>query len=98
MAGTKAITLRLDEADYERLAAEAERLGMRPGTLARAYLRADLGSVPETEAERRRRVGLAALKRLRELTADLPPVDALAILRESREELERRPEALWPSS
>jgi hypothetical protein len=40
--------------------------------------------------ERRRRTGLVALDRLVELTADLPPVDAVQIARESREELEGR--------
>src|SRR5438270_11102290 len=88
MARTRAITVRLDPTDYDRLSAEAERLGMRPGTLVRAYLRAGLARNDETEAERRRRIGLEALDRLAALTADLPPIDAVRITEESRHELE----------
>jgi hypothetical protein len=84
----KAVTLRLHPADYERLEAEAERLGMLPGTLARVYVRAGL-SGGAIEAKRRR-AGLAALDRLAELTADLPPIDAIDVARASRDELERR--------
>jgi hypothetical protein len=91
MARTRAITVRLDPTDYDRLAAEAQRLGMRPGTLVRAYLRAGLARHDETEAERRRRIGLEALDRLAALTADLPPIDAVRIAEESRLELEGRP-------
>ncbi|HEY3108530.1 MAG TPA: hypothetical protein VGL23_07240 [Chloroflexota bacterium] len=69
--------------------AEAERLGVAPGTLARIYVRAGL-SRNSDEAERRRRAGLAALDRLAELTADLPPVDAVQVASHSREALERR--------
>jgi hypothetical protein len=85
----KAVTLRLDPADYERLEGEAARLGMSPGTLARVYVRAGLNA-GATEAERRRRAGLAALDRLAALTADLPPVDAVSAARDSRDELARR--------
>jgi hypothetical protein len=90
MSERRAITVRLEAGDYTRLAAEARRLGMSTGTLARVYVRAGLGG-GETEEERRRRTGLAALDRLAELTADLPPVDAVRIARESRQELDRRP-------
>jgi hypothetical protein len=45
----------------------------------------------EEREEARRRRGLEALDRLAELTADLPPIDAVRVARESREELERRP-------
>jgi hypothetical protein len=89
MVAMKAVTLRLETADYERLEDEATRLGMSPGTLARVYVRAGL-SGGTTEAERRRRVGLAALDRLTALTADLPPVDAVRAAREGRDELARR--------
>jgi hypothetical protein len=91
MNTTKAITLRLEPVDYDRLEAEAKRLGMPPATLARVYVRAALdGTRRETTTERNRCIGLEALDRLAELTADLPPVDAVQIARESREELERR--------
>lgn len=91
MSATKGVTLRLDSADYERLAAEAKRLGMSPGTLARVYVRAGLARNAESEAEWRRRIGLEALERLAQITADLPPTDAVQVARESREELEQRP-------
>lgn len=96
MSGTKAITLRLDPGDYQRLEAEARRLGMQPGTLARVYVRAALAGITEDEAERRRRTGLEALERLAALREELrragyPSVDAVKLVREGREELERRP-------
>jgi hypothetical protein len=86
MVRTRAITVRLDPTDYDRLSAEAQRLGMRPGTLVRVYLRAGLARNDETEAERRRRIGLEALDRLAALTADLPLIDAVRIAEESRHE------------
>ena len=85
-----AITVRLEEADYQRLTAEAKRLGMPPGTLVRVLLRSGLSATLETELERRRRVGLAALDRLAALTADLPSVDAVRVTQASRDELEQR--------
>jgi hypothetical protein len=85
----RAVTLRLDPTDHERLEAEAARLGMAPGTLARVYVRAGL-SGSTTEAERRRRGALVALERLAELTADLPSVDAVEVARGGRDELGRR--------
>ena len=60
---------------------------MPPATLARALVRAGLNG-GQTEAEKRRRAGLAALDRLAEITADLPPIDGVRIARESREELD----------
>jgi predicted DNA-binding protein len=52
MSTTRAITLRLEPADYERLEAEAERLGMPPATLARVSVRAGLSNGKETELSR----------------------------------------------
>src|SRR5438270_10700739 len=96
MSATKAITLRLEAEDYERLEAEATRLGMRPGTLVRVYVRAGLANSGESEAEKRRRIGLEVLDRLEALRADLrragyPSVDAVQLARESRDEFEQRP-------
>lgn len=86
----RAITVRLDPEDYARLEAEAERLGVPPATLVRMYVRGRL-SADDTEVERRRRIGLQALDRLAELTADLPAVEAVQIAQESREALDARP-------
>jgi hypothetical protein len=87
----RAFSVRLEAADYDRLEAEAKRLGLPPATLVRLYVRAGLSSNTETEAAGRRRAGLAALSRLAALTADLPPVNAVQLARESRRELEQRP-------
>ena len=86
----RAITVRLDPVDYARLEAEAERLGVPLATLVRMYVRGRL-SGDDTEVERRRRIGLQALDQLADLTADLPPVDAVQIAHESREALDARP-------
>lgn len=87
----RALSVRLETADYDRLEAEAKRLGLPPATLVRLYVRAGLNGTMETEMARRRRSGLAALSRLAALTADLPPVDAVQLARESRDELDQRP-------
>jgi hypothetical protein len=89
MSATKAITLRLDPADYAHLAAEAQRLGMSPGTLARVYVRTGLAE----NSERRRRAGLAALQGLAALRGRLPetePVDVVQLIREGRADLNLR--------
>ncbi len=94
MSVTKAITLRLDPADYERLEAEAERLGVAPAILARVYVRAGLNGEAESAAARNRRTGLAALRSLAALRQRLPddgsPVDVVEIIAEGREERDRR--------
>ena len=82
--------MRLEADEYARLEAEAARLGIGPEALARDYVRAGLWD-GETEAQRKRRIGLEAVDRLAKLTADLPPIDAVELMRESREELEQRP-------
>lgn len=89
MAQSKAITLHLAPADYERLAAEAQRRGLSVGELARTYVQAALPA-EGIWTEERRKAALEALDRLAELRADLPPVDAVQIARESRKDLERR--------
>lgn len=89
MSTRKAVTLRLELQDYESLVAEAKRMGLLPSTLARIYVRASLEERTH-EPGRRRQEGLKALDRLARLTADLPPVDAVQIARESREALEQR--------
>jgi predicted DNA-binding protein len=89
MSVLRAVTLRLDPEDYERLETEAKRLGLAPATLVRIYVRARLNG-GEAELERRSRIGLEALDRLARLTADLPAVDAMEIARESRGDLESR--------
>jgi hypothetical protein len=86
---TRAITLRLEPQDYARREAEDRRLGFLPGNLTRVYVRSGLEG-ERAEVERRRMIGLPASDRLAELTIDLPPLDAVRIARESRDDLERR--------
>jgi len=94
MSATKAITLRLDPGDHERLEVEAKRLGLPPATLARVYVRAGLQSENPAATERARHAGLAALNRLAKLRDTLPdndsPVDVVQIIAAGREERDRR--------
>ena len=85
----KPLTVRLDTNDYERLAETAEQLGMRPGTLAKVLLHASLTGARTASLGNRARA-LAALARLREVAAGLPPVDAVAMAAEARRELDAR--------
>lgn len=85
--------MRLDPADYEHLANAAKRLGTSPGTLARIYVRAGLTGTPAPELEWRRRVARAALTGLAAVRARLPdagPIDVVQLVREGREDLDRR--------
>ena len=88
---SRALTVRLDAQDYERLEREATRLGMRPGTLARVLLRASLGE-PERPPEHPPISLERLLDRLARLREGLPPVDAAAVIAEGRATLERRGE------
>jgi hypothetical protein len=94
MSMSKAITLRLDPADYDRLETEAERLGVAPATLARVYVRAGLNNETESVAARNRRTGLDVLRRLAALRQRLPddsaPIDVVEIIAEGRDERDRR--------
>jgi predicted DNA-binding protein len=95
MAANRALTLRLEPEDYERLDAEADRLGLAPATLARVYVRNALSHGKESEVVDRRERGTAALEALAALRDGLrhdgyPEVDSLVFLREAREELESR--------
>lgn len=95
MSTTKDVNVQLDPGEYERLEAEAKRRGVAPDTLARDYVRAGLTENQDAEAERRRHAGLEALARLAVLRAELrqagyPSADAVRLVREGREELERR--------
>ncbi len=88
MSVDRAITVRLEETDYERLEAEASRLGMRTGTLARVYVKAALA---QDEDEKRAQLtkGLDALERLAVLQTGRP-IDAVKLVQAGREDLDRR--------
>ncbi|HEX7149625.1 MAG TPA: hypothetical protein VF512_19115 [Actinomycetota bacterium] len=86
---SRALTVRLEAEDYERLELEATRLGMRPGTLARVLLRASLGEPDQPPASPQ--ISLQRLlDRLAALREGLPPADAAAIVALGRAELDRR--------
>jgi len=96
MRTMRAITLRLNPLDYDRLETEARRLGLAPAILARVYVRAGLTGKAQNEEESKRRAGLEALDQLEVLRQEVrragyPSVDAAQVMRESREELEQRP-------
>ena len=105
MSTTTAITIKLDKEDYDRLVAEADRQGVPPDSLAHTLLRSALPTEqPESldSMEVRKQRSLAALDDLAELRMQsrrdgYPSVDAVQIVREGRDELERRADFLWES-
>ncbi|MHB8295598.1 MAG: hypothetical protein ACYDH5_13435 [Acidimicrobiales bacterium] len=82
---TKAITLRLDDADHQALARQAEQLRVSPGTLARILVHAGLGE--GTPVQRDARV---AINRLVRRSQQRPPADAVALVRDARAALGSR--------
>jgi len=87
----KTISVRLDPTDVSRLAAEAGRLGISPGTFARVLIKAGLDT-PQKLGTFARAAKLRALdERVRSNwpTPD-PPVDSVALVREGRDELDSR--------
>ncbi|MGI8523157.1 MAG: hypothetical protein ACR2K3_07580 [Nocardioides sp.] len=76
---TKAITLRLDEADYEALARQADQLRVSPGTLARMLVHAGLSEdVPVGQDAR------AAIARLVRRSQQRPAADAVTLVNDAR--------------
>lgn len=79
---TRERTVRLPQASYDLLLAEASRRGVEPDVLADELVRADLGaSGGDLES---------ALAGLAELRTRLPDIDGVLLAREARTELERR--------
>ena len=68
---------------YELVVREAERRGVEPDTLVDELVRTDLGHHGNGDLD-------AALDALAEFRAGLPPIDAVALVREGRDELEAR--------
>lgn len=81
---TKAITVRLDEADHAALQKQAEQLRVRPGTLARILLHARLS---EDGPSQRGVEASAALDRLVRRSRQRAPADAVALVAEARDAL-----------
>jgi len=82
---TKAITVRLDEADHAALARQADQLRVSPGTLARMLVHAGLG-----EDLLARRDAWAAIARLVRRSQQRPAADAVALVNDARTALGSR--------
>ena len=82
---TRAITVRLDEADHAALQLQADQLGVRPGTLARILVHAGLsGDAPGVGSQNAR----AALDRLVRRSQNRAVADAVALVADARVGLE----------
>ncbi|MGI2904216.1 hypothetical protein [Tolypothrix sp. VBCCA 56010] len=84
MSESKFLTIQLSPEDRDRLQTEAIRLNVPPETLAQTLLHNSLAQVNPFIHPRE------ALLRLREIARKMPPVDAVKLARESRQELEQR--------
>jgi hypothetical protein len=85
---TRAITVRLDEADHAALEKQAEQLRIRPGTLARILVHSGLTAdtaMVESESAR------GALDRLVRRSQTRAPADAVGLIAEARVALEPHP-------
>lgn len=82
---TRAITVRLDEADHAALERQAHELRVRPGTLARMLVHAGLGGdAPVAGTEQAR----AALDRLVGRSRTQASADAVGLVAEARAALD----------
>ena len=80
---TRDHTVQLQPDAYDLLVQEAARRGVAPETLADELVRADLGPGRRADLD-------ASLDALGEFRSDLPAIDAVALIREGRAELETR--------
>lgn len=80
---TRAITVRLDEANHAELEQQAQRIGVRPGTLARVLLHSGLTDGPSRPTHS----GRAALDRLVKRSQRQNRADAVALVAEARADL-----------
>ena len=76
---TRAITVRLDDADHAALARQADQMRVPPGTLARMLVHAGLSEGMPARSDAR-----AALARLVRRSAQRPAADAVALVNEAR--------------
>lgn len=82
---TKAVTVRLDEADHAALEKQADQLRVRPGTLARILVHAGLSAnLPDTGTENAR----TALDRLVKRSQKRASADAVELVADARAALE----------
>lgn len=85
---TKAITVRLDEADHAALERQADELRVRPGTLARMLVHAGLTENTSGAGSERART---ALDRLVQRSQTRAAADAVALVAEARVALDPGP-------
>lgn len=88
MAKSKCLTIQLSNQDYTRLASQAEKLSLPLDVLVQRLLHVSLDNMTEPALDKQK--AKAALVGLREISNNLSPVDAVAIARQSREDLEQR--------
>ncbi|MDA8289241.1 MAG: hypothetical protein M0014_12490 [Actinomycetota bacterium] len=79
---TRAITVRLDDADHEALARQADQLRVQPGTLARMLVHAGLTEIQPARSDAR-----GAIARLVRRSQQGPPADAVTLVAEARAQL-----------
>jgi len=79
---TKAITVRLDEADHAALTRQADQLRVSPGTLARMLVHAGLSEEVPGRGDAR-----AAIARLVRRSQQRPTADAVALVNDARSAL-----------
>ena len=85
---TRAITVRLDEADHAALERQADQLRVRPGTLARILVHAGLTGEAVAGGSQNAR---AALDRLIRRSQTRPSADAVDLVADARAALEPNP-------
>lgn len=76
---SRAVTVRLDEADHAALTRQADQLRVQPGTLARMLVHAGLSVDRPQDAEAR-----AALARLVRRSQRHRPADAVSLVNDAR--------------
>lgn len=85
-AVSRAVTVRLDDADHAALQEQADQLRVSPGTLARILVHAGLSeNVSETGGDTAR----SALARLVKRSRQGAPLDAVKLVADARVELQR---------
>jgi len=87
------ITIQLDDREYEHLEAAARRKGMAPDVLVRSLVDDALKENILNDPEPRKQAMHDArdgLDKLTEMRHSLPEVDAVQIVREGRDEFDRR--------
>lgn len=87
MSESKLLTVQLSSKDYDRLENEAKRLNLPIDILVQRLVQFGLEEIPAQLNKQKAREAIAGL---REIAKNLSQVDAVAIARQSREDLEQR--------